>query len=168
MILKEIQNRRSVRTFTKEVPTDEQISEIIKAGQFAPTAMNNRAWEFVVVKDQEAREKLCELSGTKGKQEAVKDAPVLIIPVIDTSKSLLSTQDLSLAIENMFLQISHMGMGAFWKNAWPEEIEPIKACLNIPKNFTLVNIIPLGYPAEDIKPYSDKDFKEEKIHWEKW
>jgi nitroreductase len=164
MILKEIQNRRSVRSFTKEIPNDEQIKEIIKAAQFAPTAMNNRSWEFIVIKDQSTKEKLYELTA---EQEAVKDAPVIIVPIIDTSKALLSTQDLSLATENMFLQITHMGLGAFWKNVSQQEIEPIKEYLNIPQSFTLVNIIPLGYPALETKPYSDSDFDENKIHWEK-
>ncbi len=165
MILKEIQNRRSVRSFTKEIPTDEQIKEIIKAAQFAPTAMNNRSWEFIIIKDQSTKEELYELTA---KQEAIKDAPIIIIPIIDTNKALLSTQDLSLATENMFLQITHMGLGAFWKNIQPQEIEPIKKYLNIPENFTLINIIPLGYGDKETKPYSDNDFIENKIHWGKW
>jgi nitroreductase len=41
-----------MRNFTdKEVP-DEIIKEIIRAGTYAPTAMNAQPWRFVVVKNR--------------------------------------------------------------------------------------------------------------------
>jgi nitroreductase len=174
MIIKEIRNRRSVREYqSKEVP-DELITEVIKAGQFAPTARNNRAIEYVVVKDEKTKKDIFNLVG----QEFVKQAPVLIIPISDTEKIeapvetaiKLSMHDLAAASENIFLQATALGLGTVWKNLKVEtgEIEKIKNMLDIPKRYTLINIIPLGYPETMPEPKTDEDFDLKKIHQEKW
>ena len=51
-VLDNIYQRRSVRNYSdKEVP-DETIKEIIRAGTYAPTAVNIQPWRFVVVKNR--------------------------------------------------------------------------------------------------------------------
>jgi nitroreductase len=164
MIIKEILNRRSVREYKPDDVADELIIEIIKAGQFAPTAKNNQAVEFVVVRNQETKEKIFEIVG----QEYVKEAPVLIIPVIDETKSILPIQDLSVASENIFLQAVALGLGTVWKSIRPEWKDGVKQLLKIPENFLAINIIPVGYPKNKIEPHSDADFSDKKIHREKW
>lgn len=172
MVIKEIQNRRSVRKYQeKEVP-DELIKEVIRAGQFAPTARNNRAVEFVVVRDPKTKDEIFNVVG----QEFVKEAPVLIISVSDTSKLeapleiavKLSSYDLAVASENMFLQGASLGLGTVWKNLREEEDHPrkVKEILGIPEHFTAINIIPLGYPEEEPEPHKDEEFDQGKIHWE--
>ncbi len=63
MIIKEILNRRSVREYEPTMVSQEHIVEIIKAGQFAPTARNNQAVEFIVIKKSETKDKIFESSG---------------------------------------------------------------------------------------------------------
>ena len=164
MIIKEISNRRSVREYKPDDVADELIIEIIKAGQFAPTAKNNQAVEFVVVRNQETKEKIFEIVG----QEYVKEAPVLIIPVIDETKSILPIQDLSVASENIFLQAVALGLCTVWKSIRPEWKDGVKQLLKIPENFLAINIIPVGYPKNKIEPHADADFSDKKIHREKW
>lgn len=166
MILKEISNRRSIRKYKADPVPQEYVMEIIKAGQFAPTARNNRALEFVVVKDQGIREKIFGIVG----QDFVKEAQVLIVPAIDGEKTICPVQDLSVASENMFLQATALGLGTVWKNLKTElnEEAKIKEMLDIPERYRVINIIPVGFSAENPEPYSDKDFSSEKIHEEKW
>lgn len=111
MVIKEILNRRSVRKYKFKAVSQEYIIEIIKAGQFAPTASNNQAIEFVVIEEQETKNNIFEIVG----QEYVKEAPVLIIPVSDATKTNCPIQDLSVASENMFLQATALGLGTVWK-----------------------------------------------------
>ena len=59
MIIKEIRERRSVRNYLSEDVSDKDILEIIKAAQFAPTAMNNKEVQFILVRDQETKNKKC-------------------------------------------------------------------------------------------------------------
>ena len=166
MILKEILNRRSIRKYKPDPIPQEYIIDIIKAGQFAPTAHNNRAVEFVVIKDQEMKERIFAIVG----QDFVKEAQVLIIPAIDGEKTNCPVQDLSVASENMFLQATALSLGSVWKNLKSElgEEDKIKEILNIPDQYRVINIIPIGWPAENPEPRTDKDFSPEKIHQERW
>ncbi|OGZ33113.1 MAG: hypothetical protein A2174_01095 [Candidatus Portnoybacteria bacterium RBG_13_41_18] len=165
MILKEILNRRSIRKFKPDAVSEESITEIIKAAQFAPTAKNNKALEFIVVRDQETKNKMFEIIG----QDFIKEAPILILPVIEEENSVAPTQDISLATAQMFLQATSLGLGSVWKNVAKEDWSPrVKALLGIPESFILINLIPIGYPAEIIPPHNDEEFDTKKIHPEKW
>jgi len=164
MIIKEISNRRSVRKYKSKKVPQKYIVEIIKAGQFAPTARNNRAIEFLVIEKQETKNNIFEIVG----QEYIKEAPVLIIPISDTAKTNCPIQDLSVTTENMFLQATTLGLGTVWKNLQPEWAEKIKKMLGIPEQHTVINIISVGYPEKDPKPYTDRDFTDKKIHQEQW
>ncbi len=166
MIIKEIINRRSIRQYKADPVPDELIEEIIKAAQFAPTAVDNRAVEFIVIKDQQIKDGLDKILDSK--QDYVRQAPVIIVPVTDTVKSLLAVQDLSVASANIFLQAAALGLGTVWKNVKPEPAKAIKSLLNLPEHFTLVNIIPVGYPAEKIGPHTENEFSKAKIHYEKY
>lgn len=164
MIIKEILNRRAVRSYKADPVPEEYITEIIKAGQFAPTAKNNRAVEFVVVREQKIKEEIFAICG----QEFVKEANVLIIPASDTEKSVLPVQDLAVASENMFLQAAALNLGSVWKNLSPEWSEAIKKLLGIPERYKVVNIVPFGFPKENPAPHQEGDFDEKKIHKDKW
>ena len=166
MIIKEILNRRSMREYEEKDVSEEDITEIIKAGQFAPTANNNQAVEFIVVRDQQTKDKIFEIVG----QEFIKEAAILIIPVSDTTQTNCPVQDLSIASENMFLQATALGLGTVWKALKAEnaEEEKIKKLLGIPEQYLAINIIPVGYSKEKPIPHADKDFKAKKIHHEKW
>jgi len=167
MVTKEIQNRRSVREYKPDAVPKEYIIEIIKAGQFAPTARHNAAVEFIVVEDQKTKDKIFEIVDGK---EFVKEAPVLIIPVTDTTKTNCPVEDLSVAAENMLLQATSLGLGTVWKalKSESEEREKVKKLLGIPEQYMTINIIPVGYPKERPEPHGDQDFDEKKIHKERW
>jgi nitroreductase len=162
MIIKEILNRRSVREYKTEPVPEEKIIEIIKAGQFAPSARNIRALDFIIVKDQKTKEDIFKVVG----QEFVKEAPVLIIPVCDASKTNFSIQDLSAASENMFLQATCLGLGTVWKNVRPEWEEEVKKIIGIPKQYKVINMIPVGYAKSESAPHADNDFDNKKLHYE--
>jgi len=164
MVLKEIINRRSVREFKAEEVPEKLIEELIKAAQFAPTSRNNRATEFIVIRNSETKNKLFEIVG----QEFVKNAPVLIVVVTDATKTNQPFQDLSLASQNIFLQATALGLGTVWKNVREEWKNSIIQLLGIPSNYTLVNIIPVGFPKAKSQPHTDSDFNKKRIHEEKW
>lgn len=164
MIIKEILNRRSVREYKPDAVPEKDIIEIIKAGQFAPTAHDNRAIDFIVIKNQQTKDKIFEIVS----QEFIKEAPVLIIPAVDTTKTNCPVEDLAVASENMFLQATTLGLGTVWKNLHPDWAEEIKKLLGITEKYKIINIIPVGYPQEKPEHHTDKDFDAKKIHEEKW
>lgn len=165
MIIKEIINRRCIREFAVKPVSDEDISEIIKAAQFAPSARNNHALEFIVVKGQETKDKICVVVG----QEFVKKAQVLIIPAVDPKKTTCPVQDIAVAVENMLLQATALGLGAAWKAIRePEWADKVKDLLGMPRDFFLDVIVPLGHPNETKTPHTDSEFDKGKIHFEKY
>jgi Nitroreductase len=87
---------------------------------------------------------------------------------MNTDKSILPVQDLSIAIENIFIQITEMGLGSFWKNVLPSETDNIRLAFNIPDNYRILSVLPIGYPARETKDHSDTEFDATKIHWNKW
>ena len=161
-VLEAIKNRRAVREYSKKPVSDTVIEEVIKAAQFAPTGRDNKAVQFVVVREKATKEKLFLLLD----QEYVRDAPALIVAV--TPESGLAIQDLSIASQTIFLQAASLGLGTVWKNVNPQKAPEAKAILGIPANFVLVNLIPIGYPNSAPAPHSDSDFDGKKIHLEKW
>jgi nitroreductase len=59
--LKLVQQRRSIRAFTNEPVSDEMVDQVIEAGRWAPSGTNSQPWEFVVVRDQEMKDRLAAL-----------------------------------------------------------------------------------------------------------
>jgi nitroreductase len=164
LILDAIRKRRSIREFLEKKIPDEKIMELIIAAEFAPSARHNHAIEYVVVKEQLLKDKLYEIT----EQQFVKEAPILIVPVTDTTKTNWPASDLSVATENIFLQAAHEGLGAVWNNIRPENVGKVREILGIPKNFTLINLIPIGIPKKNEAPHEDPELSKKKIHHDGW
>lgn len=164
MVIQPILKRRSVREYKTDFVPEEYLLEIIKAAQFAPTAHNNHAVEFLVVKDPELKNKLFEIVS----QDFIKQAPVLLIPLVDKEKTVLPIQDLAIASAHIFLQATALGLGTVWKNLTAEWATGVRQILNIPDNYQMVNIIPIGYPFKELLAHTDNEYDPAKIHFEKF
>ncbi|MBM4146387.1 MAG: nitroreductase family protein [Nitrospira sp.] len=54
--LKTIRNRRSIRTFTDQEVSDDQIKILLQAANEAPSAHNQQSWKFIVIKGGKKQE----------------------------------------------------------------------------------------------------------------
>jgi nitroreductase len=54
--LRTIKNRHSIRTFTNQNVSGEQITVLLQAANEAPSAHNQQSWRFIVVRDQKKHE----------------------------------------------------------------------------------------------------------------
>ncbi|MFH1443826.1 MAG: nitroreductase family protein [Candidatus Peregrinibacteria bacterium] len=166
MMLDVLLRRRACRSFKADPVPVELIEELVKAAQFAPTARNRRPLEFIVVTDPKMRQAIADALVP---QEFVAQAPVLIMPVADTKVASKPREDLALASQNIFLQATHLKLGSVWKHVHDgEEQEKIRSLLGIPPHYLIINVIPIGYPAEMPPPYTDAEFDSKKIHREKF
>ena len=50
--------RRSIRKFTDQAVSDEQIEAMLKAAMAAPSATNTQAWRFLVIRDADILAKI--------------------------------------------------------------------------------------------------------------
>lgn len=57
-VLKAIKGRRTTRKFKKEPVSEEQVTQILEAGQWALSRGNNQPWKFIVLKDEQIRKEL--------------------------------------------------------------------------------------------------------------
>ena len=167
-----ILRRRSIRSFTDEEISDEDVGQIIKTGTFAPSAGNCQPWEFLVVRDRTTKQKLAEAAFG---QRFVSKAPVVIVVCANIKRStsrygsrgqdLYCIQDTAAAIENMLLMAVSKGLGTCWVGAFNEILA--KESLELPVGIRPVAIIPIGYPAGTPRMPRRRSFNEV-VHHEKW
>jgi nitroreductase len=75
-ILQFLNSHGSVRRYTDQPVTDEQLGRIIEIAQRAPTSSNLQAYSIIVVRDPHKKEALSVLSGN---QPHVRECPVLLV-----------------------------------------------------------------------------------------
>jgi nitroreductase len=147
-----IKKRRSIRRYTDQDLTDEQIQQLMEAAMAAPSGHNRQPWSFIIVKDAQLKQKLAE---THQYAKMAATAPVVIVVCSDTAISAdMWLEDASAATENMLLQASAMGLGAVWVGMQytPDWQVYARDLLNIPDSVQVVCIVPIGYPAEERAP----------------
>lgn len=171
VMLAEIHNRKSVRSFVPQKPVSkEDLTTIVKAGMAAPSAVNKQPWAFIVVTERSVMDSL--KVGLPSAQ-MLGEAGAAIIVCGDLSKALEShpdywIQDCSAATQNMLLAIESLGLGAVWTGVYPvsERVDFVKKTMKLPENIIPLNVIPIGYPAGETQP-KDK-WKDENVRWNKW
>ena len=160
--------RYSCIKFLKKEVEIEKIKKILEAGKLAPTACNFQPQRILVITDSEKIEAL---------KEATKftfDAPVILLVCYDKNESWKRKQDgqdegiidASIVSTHMMLQITELGLGSTWVGSF----NPSKAreILKVPENFKIVNLLPLGYPAEDALPsikHEERKELQETVFW---
>lgn len=163
--MKEIFERISIRKYESRPVEEEKIRQILKAAMAAPSAGNQQPWEFYVVRDLEMIRKLAD---TTPYSKSAAGAPVVIVPCYRTNglwAPMYDTIDLSIATENMLLEITSLGLGAVWMGIAPIEdrILAVDRILGLGEDLHSFALVPVGYPAES-RPQQDR-FQEERIHW---
>ena len=169
--LKTIFSRKSVRSFKDEPVPKEKIEMLVRAGMAAPTAVDKRPWEFIVVTDRTILKKLADALPYA---KMTAQAAAAIIVGGDITKQWGGTDaeywkmDCSVASENILLAAESLGLGAVWTAVYPEKtrIENVRKILGLPDAVIPLNLIPIGVPKGDEKP-KDK-YNPKQIHWNKW
>ena len=148
-----ILNRRSIRKYeAKDIPQD-ILEKIMEAGRQSPSAANRQPYHFIVVTNSEIKKELPGLVSS-----FIKNAPVVIVGCANP-KALLTGKwavvDTTIALENMVLAASSLGIGSCWIGAFNEQ--KVKDKLQIPESWKVVALLSLGYPAENPGPRKKKE-----------
>lgn len=159
-----IYHRISVRKFESRPVEREKTLAILKAAMQAPSARNQQPWEFFVVTD---RDKILQLSKTSPFTGCAADAPAVIVSAYRTNCKVqeFAQIDMSIAMENLWLETDAQGLGGVWMGIAPHEdrMEAVEKIVCIPAGLRAFAIFPYGYPAES-RPQQDR-FDESRIHW---
>ena len=146
-VMEAIQGRTSIREYLDTPIEEEKLLQVLEAGRLAPSAANGQHWKFLVVQDYDIRQKLMPACGG---QSFIGQAPAVLVlvgtkPGIMTNSQPAEAVDLSIAMSFMILEAYELGLGTCWIAAYRQE--PVKAVLNIPDEYSVVAVSPLGYPA---------------------
>ena len=158
--------RRSIRKFTDEPVSEEDVLKLLHAGMSGPSACNRTPWEFFVVTNPEVLEKL-----RKATRYSKIKAPLAIVVCGNLSKALplqLSPfwiQDCSAATENILLKATDLGLGAVWCGVHPMKRaeKNVSEALSLSEKLVPLNIIHIGHPAEFPEPRDQ--YNEKKVHY---
>ncbi len=165
----DIMSRTSIRAFQDQEVDEETVEILLKAAMAAPTARNDQPWRFVVVTDKEVLASISEAFGTL---RAVADAPMAVVVCGDVGvggeRSDWWVQDASAATQNLLLAAHSLDLGAVWCGIYPraDRVDFIREKLQLPGNIIPLNVVPIGYPAENPGP-KDK-WHPEYIHYNVW
>jgi len=142
-VMEAITKRRSIRHFTSQQVEEWKLNLALDAARWAPSSKNCQPWEFIIIRDRDALERIAEES-IYGKH--IAQAPLAMAFVTDPSKSNWHEVDGALATQNFSLAAWSLGLGTCWTGAMNRE--KVKEILDIPSEKYLLTVLPVGYPAE--------------------
>ncbi len=168
-VLEAIFRRRSIRKYKDQPVEPQKLEQLLRAGMAAPTAMNCKPWEFVVVTEAEKmaqfRERL--MFGNRNAPAAIVVCghPALLP---NPAALLFWVQDCSAAVENIMIAAVSQGLGTVWIGVHPVKpfVQTVRKILSIPRSVTPLCLIYVGYPVE-AKP-SRTQYDEARVFSEKY
>ena len=167
-VIDAILTRRSIRKYTGQEVTREQVEILLKSAMYAPSAVNKQPWHFIVFRDKKISKEIFSFHPNAG---MLRDASLGILVCFDENlqhDTGYGQIDCSAATQNILLSAHGMGLGAVWIGIFPRQkrIEAVHKLFNLPENITPFSIIAVGYPAET-KPMPER-FRKDRIHYEIW
>ena len=170
--LETIRQRRSVRKYTHQPITDEDLDAILQAGLSAPSGLNLQPWYFVAVRSEEKRRELISImeqvddritpeleerfpthpeivSSTKHFIRTLGGAPVVLLAFLlrdDYADPRTAMLSVAAAVENILLAARDRGIASCWLAA-PEQTGygPVLRDRFAPGKGELVATVTLGY-----------------------
>ncbi len=163
-----IHTRRSIRRFTDEPVTDEEIRILLDAAMIAPSAGNARPWEFVLITDKALLERIPAINQYAS---MAAGAPLTVLVCGNLQKEKYPgywTQDCSAALQNMLLAATALGLGTVWTGVYPveERIKGFRELCRLPEQIMPLGAVVVGRPAVEARSLSR--YEAGKIHTNTW
>jgi nitroreductase len=176
-----IKNRRSIRKFKPDPVDDQTLEKVLDAARLAPSWSNVQAWKFVVVRDLETRGHLADTIqahpalGSNPASNGIRNAPVVIVALAEKGLSgyfngQAATDkgdawymlDIGIAMQNLVLAATDLGLGTVHVGLF--DTRKVGALLEVPENYIVVEMTPLGYPEFQPKARPRKTLSEIVFH----
>ena len=146
--------RFSCRKFSGKPVEDEKIAAIIEAGILAPTAKNVQPVKIWVMKSDEALAKIRSCTPFKWMENAsvvfAVGATTEGAFVRPSDKRNFGDVDASIVATHMMMEVQDLGLGTTWVGFF--DTEKLHELFPETKDWDMVALFPVGYPAEDSLP----------------
>lgn len=146
-LLELIDRRYSVRGYSQEPVSDQDLEYIIECTRLAPSAVNRQPWHFYICQTAEALNKVqqCYL------RDWFTTAPVVIICCIDHNQEWIRPNDqhthgivdISIAAEHICLAATERGLGSCWVCNFDTKL--CHELFGLPDNEEAAVLIPIGH-----------------------
>ena len=146
--LEAIRTRRSIRKFKTDDVPDELIDQILTAGIWAPSGMNNQPWRFAVIRDTKLKSDLSMLTA-HGK--LIETAPVLIPVFLDHHASydmIKDAQCMGACMQNILLAAHSLGLAGLWIGEIRKNLDQVRVVCGAPESYELMAVIVVGHGSE--------------------
>lgn len=168
MSMRDILSRRSIRKYTADRVSEQDVEDLLRAAMAAPSAGNAQPWHFVILTERHLLDAIADFHPYAA---MAREAPAGIVLCGDPSLEKYPgfwVQDLSAAMENLLIAAQSKGLGAVWVGVYPNEkrVQDMRKLLGIPQSIIPFAFVPFGHPAET-KPPSQR-FNPERIHRNGW
>lgn len=169
-VIEAMRDRRSVRAYTEEVPSDELIERVVDAGLWAASGRGRQAPIVLAVTDRALRDRLSAMNarimGAPEGTDPFYGAPVVLVVLADRSVP-THVYDGSLVMGNLMLAAHELGLGSCWIHRAREEFDSpegrqILAELGVEGDYEGIGHCVLGYAAEVPEP---KPRREGRLVW---
>ncbi len=159
-VMEAIEARYSVREYSERKLDDASIRSILEAGRLAPTASNQQLNKHIMVTDEKLIHEL--VDACEG-QKWIATAPAVLVECASGDRTMICGQsarsmDGAIAMSYMTLEAVSLGMQFCWLG-WFDP-EKVKKLLNIPEDYVVIAVAPIGYPASQGHRSSKKSMEE--------
>lgn len=163
-----IYKRHSIRKFTGEPVSNEQLDHILRATMAAPSAHNSQAWTFIIVDDRASLDAIADFHPyAKMMREASMAIVVCVVKEV-ADANVFYQQDMGAAVQNALLAATECGLGSCWCGVHPKrELEKkFTELCRIPDEAFPFAVIALGVPATSSAPSTR--YEERRVHRNVW
>ena len=151
------EKRRSIRSFTAEPVSHEDISALMKAAVLSPSAMNEQPWFFVLITRSDIIHQIEALHEPAGN---CHDAPLLWIGFVE-NEGIAPDTDTVLALSSVMYACTERGLGSCWI-AFVQEVMncpaycKLSTALGVPEGFHCVGALAIGHPSQEKEVPEDR------------
>ncbi len=147
-----MKNRQTTYSFSNKPLKEDVVIKLLDAGRLAPAAGGIHECEFVVVTEQPKKDELSKICLTP----MINTAPFIVVVLCNPQKlratfgdegDVYCVENAALIIENVILYAAELGIGSAWIATVQQE--EVKKLLQIPENYVVRGIIPVGYPSKE-------------------
>lgn len=165
-----VRKRRSIRSFSEKIPPLELIEKIIDTARLAPTWANVQGVEYIIVSESD---KVYQIWQAINQGDKFRSAQIFIVGIISELGSGKNPEsglryflvDFGICFDHLILAATAEGLATCWIGKFNEK--KIKEILDIPNEFRIIGITPLGYAKKEYEPRARKPL-EEILHYEKF
>lgn len=162
-------NRHSIRKYTDEKISGEDVKLIMEAALMAPSSKRSKPWEFLLVEDKEKLEAIshCRQFGAG----PIANCSLAILVMANPEITDTWIEDASIAASYIQIQAHALGLGSCWiqirarftDSDIPAE-DYIRSIVDIPGELQILCAITVGHKDEERKPFDLDKLDWDKVH----